>query len=528
MPDDWVYVNNFAQPHKPNAIRLPPPAGPASSARDIEKVLEDLQAAITQAFEGEEYEKQRREIAQRVSEQQEAKLDALREEAENDGFTMVRTPAGLAFAPKTPEGETMSRDQYNAPAEDEQKRVDDGLSDLNEQLQQVMRQVRQDEKTGRERLRQLDQEVSTYAAQHLVDDLREKWAPVPEVVRLPGRRSSRTSSRTPTTSRSPTTSRHPASWASPSRASSAARPPSASTRSTSWSTTRASTAPRSSRRSTPSLPELVGRVEHLAQFGALVTDFNMIKPGALHAANGGFLVVEARDLLTKPYAWDALKRCLKTAEVSIEDLATSMGYAPRRDPGPGADTPRRQDRAHRRADDLLPALPGRPRLRGAVQGQGRLRHRADRTPENELLYAKFVADVVPHRAAPPFTAAGVARVVEHGSAHARRPDEALHRLPGDQRPGARGRVLGRAAQRGQRPRGRRRRRRTARDRPPRLSLQPHRGARARDDHRRRDAHRHGRARWSARSTASRSRGWATTRSASPAASPPRTASATAR
>ena len=77
--------------------------------------------------------------------------------------------------------------------------------------------------------------------------------------------------------------------------------------------------------SNPSLQNLVGRVEHVAQFGALVTDFNMIKPGALHAANGGFLVLEARDVLTKPYAWDALKRTLKNGVIRIEDVAQQIG-----------------------------------------------------------------------------------------------------------------------------------------------------------------------------------------------------------
>ncbi len=112
-PDDWVYVYNFAKPYEPNAIRMP--AGKAQDFRkDMEKLVEDLQAAITQAFEGEEYEKQKRAIAQQVGEKQEAKLSGLNEKAEAQSFTMVRTPAGLAFAPKTAEGETMSREAYEA------------------------------------------------------------------------------------------------------------------------------------------------------------------------------------------------------------------------------------------------------------------------------------------------------------------------------------------------------------------------------------------------------------------------------
>ena len=98
----------------------------------MEKLVEDLQAAITQAFDGEEYEKQKRVIAQSVSEQQEAKLSALSDKAEAQGFAMVRTPAGLAFVPKMPDGSTMSRETYESLAPEQQKAIDEGLEALNE------------------------------------------------------------------------------------------------------------------------------------------------------------------------------------------------------------------------------------------------------------------------------------------------------------------------------------------------------------------------------------------------------------
>ena len=180
-PDDWVYVHNFAQPHRPNAIRMP--AGKAQEFRkDMEKLVEDLQAAITHAFEGEEYEKQKRTIAQQISERQEAKLSTLGQKAEEGSFTMVRTPAGLAFAPKTAEGETMSREICEALPPEQQKQIDEGLESLNEELQQIMRLVRQDERTGREAVRELDREVTTFAAKHLVDEMCDRWCSVPEMV----------------------------------------------------------------------------------------------------------------------------------------------------------------------------------------------------------------------------------------------------------------------------------------------------------------------------------------------------------
>ena len=167
--------------------------------------------------------------------------------------------------------------------------------------------------------------------------------------------------------------------------------------------------------SNPVLQNLVGRVEHQAQFGALITDFHMIKPGALHTANGGFLVLEARDVLLKPYAWDALKRTLKTREVRVEDVAQQMGFATTAtlDPEPIP-------------FDAKIVLIGEPFIYYLLYGQDPdfqelFKVKADfdtvveRTPENVQLYARFVGDVARKRGLPPFSPDGVARVIEHCS-----------------------------------------------------------------------------------------------------------------
>lgn len=412
-PDDWVYVHNFAKPHQPNAIRMPAGRG-QEFRRDMEKLVEDLQAAITLAFESEEYEKQKREIAQRVAEQQETKLTALSQKAEQQGFTMVRTPAGLAFAPKTAEGETMSRETYESLPAEEQKRIDDGLEALNDELQQVMRLVRQDERAGRDALRQLDNEVTTYAAKHLIDEACEKWCSVPELVDY-----------------LQAVLRDVVENADDFKKSDEEAPVMfmgipVSTRQKSEGAFRKYRinvlvdnagqvgAPVVSE-SNPVMQNLVGRIEHQAQFGALVTDFNMIKPGALHKANGGFLVLDARDVLLKPFAWDALKRTLKTKEIRIEDVAQQMGFATTAtlDPEPIP-------------FDAKIVLIGEPFIYYLLYTQDPdfqelFKVKADfdtvvdRTAKNEELYARFVAHTARRRGLLPFSADGVARVVEHCS-----------------------------------------------------------------------------------------------------------------
>ena len=305
-----------------------PPGKAQQFRKDMDKLVEDLQGAITHAFEGEEYEKQRRAIAQQVGEKQESKLTALRQKAQETHFSMVRTPAGLAFVPVNAENENepMSREQYEALPPEEQKRIDDGLEVLNEELQGIMRLVRQDEKGGRDSMRDLDRQVTSFAAKHLVDEMCERWCAVPEMVDYLHALLDDVLENAEDFKKSDDES--PVMFmgipVSPKQRAEGA-----------FSKYKINVLVDNSglegapvvTETNPVMQNLVGRIEHQAQFGALLTDFSMIKAGALHKANGGFLVLEARELLTKPYSYDALKRTLKTGEIRVEDIAQQMGFA---------------------------------------------------------------------------------------------------------------------------------------------------------------------------------------------------------
>ena len=413
VPADYIYVYNFDAPHRPNAIKMPP--GKACDFRtDMERLVEALQAAISQAFESEEYENQKREIQQKVSEQQEARFKALKEVAESRGFTIMRTPAGLAFAPRTSDGQPMPRELYNELPKERQEAIDKGLEQLNGELQDVMRLVRQDERQGREAQRNLDREVSTFAAEHLVEDLAAKWVEVDELGEY-----------------LKAVLKDVVENANDFRKSDEDQPvmfmgmpiPAGGRNEATFRRYRVNVLVDNSslegapivNESNPTFQNLVGRVEHMAQFGALVTDFNMIKPGALHTANGGFLVVEARDILSKPFAWDALKRTLKTGLVRIEDVAQQMGWATTStlDPEPIP-------------FDAKIVIIGEPYLYYALYRldpdfQELFKVKADfdmmldRTSENEQLYCKFVAHMCSTEELPHFAPGAVARVVEEAS-----------------------------------------------------------------------------------------------------------------
>jgi lon-related putative ATP-dependent protease len=412
-PDDWIYVYNFALPHRPEAIRMP--AGKGQEFRkEMEKLVEDLQAAITQAFEGDEYEKQKRTIVQQVSEKQESKLSALGEKAEAGAVTMVRTPTGLAFAPKSKDGETMSREAYDALPKKEQQRIDKGLDGLNEELQQIMRLVRQDEREGRDAVRELDRQITTFAAKHLVEEAMQRWSAIEEtngylravladVLENAGD-FKKSDEESPTMVMGiPVTGRQQTDGGFRKYRINVLVDNSGLTG-----------APLVSE-SNPLLQNLVGRVEHQASFGALFTDFNMIKPGALHKANGGFLVLEASEVLTKPYAWDALKRTIKTGEIRVEDVAQQMGFATTSTLEP--------EPIPFKAKIVLIGEPSiyyllfanDPDFRELFKVKADFNSQVDRSRENEQLYARFVTRLCRERGLPAFSAEAVARVIEHCS-----------------------------------------------------------------------------------------------------------------
>jgi lon-related putative ATP-dependent protease len=413
-PDDWIYVYNFAKPHIPNAIRMPPGKAQAFK-KDMEKLVQDLQAAISQAFDGEEYEKQKHEIVQQVGEQQETKLSALNEKAEAQGFMIVRTPAGLMFAPKGEKpGEPMAREAYEALPAAEQKKIDEGLEALNEELQGIMRLVRQDERGGRDALRELDQKVTDFAARHLIDETCERWCRLPEMsdylqavlkdVVDNADDFKKSEEEAPATFMGMPVPQRPRGEAT-------------------FLKYRINVLVDNSElqgapvvtETNPLLQNLIGQLEHQAQFGALFTDFSMIKAGALHKANGGFLVLDARDVLMKPYAWEGLKRTLKTGEIRIEDAAQQMGFAMTAslDPEP------------------IPfkakiVLIGEPMVyyllyeqdldfRELFKVKADFDSVVDRSPETERLYARFIARETRTRKLPAFSADAVARVIEQTS-----------------------------------------------------------------------------------------------------------------
>ncbi len=317
VPHDWCYVNNFAQPYKPRALRLP--AGTGARLRDdMAQLMEDLRSAIPAAFESEEYRTRRQELEQGLKERQEQAFEGLRKEAEGHGIALIRTPSGMAFAP-TRKDKVLSPEEFQKLSEAEQKRVEAVVTTLEEQLARIIHQFPQWRREGQQRIRDLDSEVTMSAAGHLIDELRKKYAPLPDVVHYLDEVQEAIIENSDDFRRGEEGGEMTLLGIPISRSVSGA---------STWRQFQVNVlvdhgATRGAPviyEDSPSYQTLVGRVEHLAQMGALVTDFTLIKPGALLRANGGYLVLDVRKLLMQPYAWEGLKRALSSRELRIESL----------------------------------------------------------------------------------------------------------------------------------------------------------------------------------------------------------------
>lgn len=407
-PSDWCYVNNFAEPDRPRALRLPPRRG--AELRDVMKQLvEELRASIPALFESEEYRTRVEQIEAELSERQQQGFIRLGEDAARHDIALIHTPTGFSLAPMQ-KGEVLSPEQYDRLPEAERERLRSHLVELQEALQRVVQDAQRMQKEKRARIKALNREMCLVAVGSLIEDLRPAWQDCPAVLSYIDAVQSDLLDNIDAFRRTPEAEFAP--FPMPSGDPSPLRrfrvnvivgdgrsEPGAPVVTEDF----------------PTHPNLLGRVEHIAQFGTLVTDFALIRAGALHRANGGYLLMDAFKLLTQPYAWDGLKRALSAGELRLESLPQAVGLISTADLEP---EPIPLDvKVVLFGDRLVYYL-----MLGVDPEFGELfRVAADfeddlpRTSEQEMAYARLVATLAHREQLLAFERSAVARLVEQAA-----------------------------------------------------------------------------------------------------------------
>lgn len=409
VPDDWCYVHDFAEPHRPRALKLPHGRG-RPFAQAMAGLIEDMTAALPRALEGEEVGHQRQALEQVLKSRQEEAFGGLQKEATEHGLTLVRTGSGLALAPLGADGEMLAGEAFQKLPEDRQKTLKSEMSRLQERLDQLLAEVPRWERDTRRRVRALERQVAAEALDHLMEDLRAEMADLPQVLGyldavaadildnlrdlLRGESEAETPLRDLMSPPRTTLRRYQVNCL--------------------VHHARGEGAPVVVE-DHPTQPNLVGRVEHLQQYGALIADFNLIKPGALHRANGGFLVLEAHKVLAHPFAWQDLKRALKAGEIRIEPPGQASGLLPTLslDPRP---IPLRVKVVLLGEPMLFYLLAEHdPDFRELFKVAADFDYRMARTPANTRALAGLLGTIARREGLKPLGREAVARVIEHGA-----------------------------------------------------------------------------------------------------------------
>ena len=321
VPPDWCYVFNFATPHRPCALKLPPGRAPKFQ-QDMERLVEDLRAGIPAALETDEYRTRLKEIETGFNQRQEQALGAVGEHARKDGIALLRTPAGFGFAPVSKDA-VMSPEDFQKLPQPEQERLQERIAALQEELEAVIHEVPKWRRESQRKLRDLNRQVNSATVRSLIEELEGEYREVPDVARYLGELREDVLDHADYFQQ-PKEGERPTLFGIPLPVSEGGEAPLRRYLVNVLVEHSGATGAPIVCEENPTHDNLVGRIEHIAQMGTLVTDFSLIKAGALHRANGGYLVLDAMKLLTQPFAWEALKRNLRSREIRTEPLGQAL------------------------------------------------------------------------------------------------------------------------------------------------------------------------------------------------------------
>ncbi|MFW6332539.1 MAG: Lon protease family protein [Thermodesulfobacteriota bacterium] len=420
VPPDICYVYNFDEGHKPAKLMAPSGRGKKLS-REMETLVEEVRNALRAAFESEEYQNRRQSITQEFQEKQQEAFETLQGKGKKYNLSPLRTPQGLVFAPVR-EGEVLPPDEFKKLPDEERQEIEKQAEELQQEAQKIFQKVPQWERDLREKRRELNKEVTRFTVGPMIDELKKKYDDVEpvqkylEAVEKDIVENVRNFFLQEKAQQEGGEQQGPA----PSPQATGAGPEAENPALRRYKVnvlvehSKSEGAPVVFEEN-PTYQNLVGRVEHLSHMGALITDFNMIRPGALHQANGGYLIVDLLKILQQPYAWEGLKRALKTREIKIESLGQMYSLISTVSLEPEA-VPL----------DVKVILLGSPMFYYMVRHYdpefadlfkvaADFDFRMDRNTENEQDYVRLIATIVHKEKLKPFDRSGVARVIEHSS-----------------------------------------------------------------------------------------------------------------
>ncbi len=409
VPDDWVYINNFQTPDEPKALRLPPGLGKKLKIA-MQDMVDDLANDVPALFESDEYQSRLQAIVQTYTDQKETAFNALSKRAEDQGTSIVRTPMGLTVAPMR-NGEVIPPPDFEAQPQEQRDAIKSTMEEMQRDLESVMKEMPKYERGQRREIRRLNAQMVERGVEDSLTEFTDRFSGIPAIeayiadVRADlienadlflAEVQEQENGNFPVA-----TSRH---YEKPQFQRYAVN--------VMVSNDPDDTGGPIIIEDFPTLAHLIGRVEHVQSMGTLQTDFTMIKPGALHRANGGYLVLNARQVLSEPLAWETLKRCLVSQVISIISASErfSLLQTSSLEPDPIELDVRVILIGERAFFHMLSALD--PDFRNLFKIHADLNDQIEFSDDTIEAYAALIGQFTRHHALKPLDAKGVARLFE--------------------------------------------------------------------------------------------------------------------
>lgn len=403
VPDDWCLVNNFADPRRPHALRMP--AGQAVRLRkEMRDLIAECKQKIPRVFSVDEYTRERERLVESTNEKVAQELSQLEEYVQRYSFVIIKTPYGLFLGPAAG-GKPLGPDELEKLTDEQREKLQKLQEKLSERVEKTLARMREIEQATNEELNNLDIRTAHFVIQPLISALQGKYTdnrPVSDYLERVQADLIQNVNRFRMQAKAEQNPLEEKEWAVRyeinvlvDRSDQSGAPVIIENQ--------------------PSYHNLLGSIEHDVILGVSYTNFAKIRPGALHRANDGYLILPARDVLINPYAWEGLKRVLRDGEIRIIELTSQMGLVSSATLEP----------------DPIPLevkvlLVGTPLLYYLLRAydedfaklfkvRAEFATEMERSPESEGEYALFVRSVIDENRLPPFDRTAVARIIEHGA-----------------------------------------------------------------------------------------------------------------
>lgn len=409
-PPDWCYVNNFKDENAPNALKLP--AGMGREFMDaMDKFVDEMKKALTKAFESEDYSQRRASTLKGFEDEKNKLWQQMNEKASEYGFIIQRSPIGIAMVPVI-NGQPIGEEQFGLLPPKIKEQIQARKEKLQDDFRTALHQLRDVDRKAETAVDEFNKGVASYAIDHLFASLLDKFGKITEVSdyldsvkgdilgnlsSILGVGQQQQQAQLPfmfgAMSQDPTTSYKVNLVVDNSELKGAPVVMELN----------------------PTQNRLFGMTEKEARFGALVTDYTMIRGGSAHKANGGFLVLPVEDVLINPLSWDSLKRAITNRKLEIEEIAQRLGYMATKtltpEPVPF---------------DAKVILVGNPQIYYLLYEMDRdfkeiFKVKADfdttmdRSEENVKMYAAFMCTICTKEGLKHLDSSGIAEVVEYSS-----------------------------------------------------------------------------------------------------------------